>query len=527
MSNRSGPLSLGAIGRSALILTGGTAAVQVLAIVRELFVAARVGVSGELDALLIAMVLPTSLSAALTSGMTTALVPAYLEARMIGGQGEARRLAGAVIGWAGLAGLVLWLGLVVFAPAAVAIAGPGLTPAGRESAIAYLPVLAPIAFVAAVSAILYSVCQAEEQFVAMSIATLAGSAATLGTMLALWELMGLGALAVGSLVGPAVSLAILAGSTIRGSIAPIPIPRWDPRLGPLIRHAAPLTLSSAILQINVIGDRAIASLLGPGAVSALRYADVLVRTPIGAIGPAWGSAVYPALVQSALGEVEASLAATVERMLHYAIAIFVPLAMLTAAVAPVAVAVAYGRGAFTVDDVTLTTRGVAAFAPLLVVLMTSPVLVGALNARRRGRELLIGGVLNVIFNISLDIVLGVWLGMPGIALSSSIAQTIVLVYFARRLARSEDGFALRGLVRTLGLATLASAPASVAIALLSWTGHLPHETIPALASLAVVSVIAMAGYLLAASWIGLDEPRILVRVTLGRLARRSHDGREP
>jgi hypothetical protein len=37
----------------------------------------------------------------------------------------------------------------------------------------------------------------------------------------------------------------------------------------------------------------------------------------------------------------------------------------------------------------------------------------------------------------------------------------------------------------------------------------------------------MAGYLLAASWIGLDEPRILVRVTLGRLARRSHDGREP
>lgn len=518
MSNQRGSLSLEAVGRSVIILTGGTAAVQVLGIIRELYVAARVGVSAELDALLIALVLPNTLAAALTSGIVTALVPAYLEARSRGPR-EARRLAGSVLVLTGVAGLALWFCLIAFAQVAIAVAGPGLTSASRDTAVGYLALLAPIGFVLVVSAIFYSICQAEERFLAMSIASLSGSAATVITMLALWGPLGLKALAVGYLVGPVVSVVILVATAVLGSFAPLPIPRWDPSLGPLLRHAAPLTASAAVLQINVIGDRAIASLLGPGAVSALRYADVLVRTPIGAIGPAWGSAIYPALVRSAIGDVSASLASAAQRMLQYAIVVFVPLAMLTVAVAPVAVAFAYGRGAFTPNDVTLTAGTVAGFAPLLVVLMTSPVLTGALNARRRGRVLLIGGVINMIFNIALDVILGFTLGVAGIALSSSITSTIVLFYFASRLTGSEEGFAPRVLAETLGLAILASAPAAVAIGAVAWTGHLPHETVPAFVSLVAVTIIGVVVYLLASRSLGLDEPGILVQIMLGRLGR--------
>jgi putative peptidoglycan lipid II flippase len=206
-------------------------------------------------------------------------------------------------------------------------------------------------------------------------------------------------------------------------------------------------------------------------------------------------------------------------MLQYAIVVFVPLAMLTAAVAPVAGAFAYGRGAFTPNDVTLTAGTVAGFVPLLVVLMTSPVLTGALNARRRGRVQLIGGVINMIFNMALDVILGFTLGVAGIALSSSITSTIVLFYFASRLTGSEEGFAPRVLAETLGLAILASAPAAVAIGAVAWTGHLPHETVPAFVSLVAVTIIGVVVYLLASRSLGLDEPGILVQIMLGRLGR--------
>ena len=106
--------------------------------------ASQVGLSPDYDALLIALILPTTLAGVLSAGAVTAMVPAYLEARDIRGREEARRLAGAIGFWVGLGGLVVWLLLEVLGPVAIAIAGPGLGPATRNTAITYLHLVAPL-----------------------------------------------------------------------------------------------------------------------------------------------------------------------------------------------------------------------------------------------------------------------------------------------------------------------------------------------------------------------------------------------
>ena len=512
-------LSLSAVGRSALILTGGAVAVQILGIVRELFLAAQIGASAELEALLIDLVLPTALPSVLTSGAITALVPAYLEVRQAGGVEDARRLAGTILVWVGIAGAGVWLALAAFAGVAVAVTGPGLSSAAQSEAVSFLQLLAPIAFVIAISAILFAVCQAEQRFLAISVARLSGTACTLLTMLLLWNSLGLRALAFGSMVGPIVSLFILLGSMVRASLVPLPMLRPGGRLGPFARHAAPLTVGAAILQLNLVADRAVASLLGPGAVSVLRYADVLVRVPVGAIGPAWGSAIYPALVRSTLGGVAGSLAVDTQRTLRYATTVFIPVAMLTAAVAPLAVRLAYGRGAFNAAALDLTSGAVAAFAPLLLILMISPILTGAHNARRRGRVLLLGASLNVVLNFILDVVLGISLGVIGVALSSSITSALVLVFFTWRMASSETAFTLRPVARTLGLAVLASTPVTVGVAAWCWSDLAPRGVLPAVLALIAIALLAAVGYLAVAALVGMDEPRTLVRLAFGALSR--------
>lgn len=519
-------LSLSAVGRSALILTGGAGAVQVLAIVRELFLAAQIGASAQLDALLIALVLPTALPSVLTSGAITALVPAYLEAREAGGVEEARRLAGTILVWVGIAGAVIWLGLAAFAGVAVAVTGPGLSVASQSDAVSFLQLLAPIAFVTAISAILFAVCQAEQRFLAISVASFSGPACTLATMLLLWNSLGLRALALGSLVGPIVSVSILLGTMVRASLVPLPMLRPSGRLGPFARHAAPLTVGAAILQLNLVADRAVASLLGPGAVSVLRYADVLVRVPVGAIGPAWGSAIYPALVRSTLGGIAGSLAVDTQRTLRYATAVFIPVAMLTAAVAPVAVRLAYGRGAFNPAALDITSGAVAAFAPLLLIRMISPILTGAHNARRRGQVLLLGAGLNVVLNFILDVVLGISMGVIGVALSSSITSALVLAFFTWRMATSEATFTLRPVARTLGLAVLASMPVTLGAALFCWSGLAPGGVFPAVLALIAIAVLAAVSYLATAALVGMDEPRTLVRLAFGVLFRGRSRGNE-
>lgn len=510
------------VGRSAAILTGAAGAMQALGVVREVFVAAQVGLSAEYDALLVVLSLPATLAGVFTAGTVTAMVPAYLEARDRRGREDARRLAGMITVWVGIAGLALWLVLEVLGAAVIELAGPGLSAASRDAATGYLQLLAPLAFVSAVSGVIYGICQAEERFAAIAFSGLTGSAVTLATLLVLWQPMGLGALALGNLAGPIVTALVLLVSAARGSVMPRPTP-WTNRteITSFVRHAAPLVVSSAVLQINGIADRAIASLITPGAVSALRYADVLVRTPIGAISPAWGTALYPSLVRVALGSA-AALSSATERSIRYVLSLFVPVAVLTVAVAPVAVAVGYGRGAFSPDDVIRTAQAVAAFAPLIVVMMCYPPLTGALNAQHRGGVLLAAGVMNVCLNFALDVAFGLWLGAPGVALSSSLTAIVVLVFFSWRLSRSEDSINLMRVARTLLVATIASLPFAIPIGLLSWFGVQTPGLVIGLLLLVVFGILGIAGYLVVATRLRLDEARALRQVVTEWGQRRRH-----
>lgn len=515
------PFSLRAVGRSASVLIAGAGVAQVLGIVRELYLAARVGVSVELDALLIALALPTIMAGILTSGGMTALVPAYVEIRARRGSLAAAQFAGGVLVWTGIAGLLLSAVLALFAEALLVITGPGLAPTARASAAAFLQLLAPLAFVGALAAILQAVCQAEERFRGIALANLATTAITVLAMVLLWDQLGLLSVVVGTLLGMIVASTVLYVSTVLAGARPrlmTRIPRAETMA--FLRHAWPLTLSAGILQLNTIADRAIASLLAPGAVSAIRFAEVLVRAPIGTIAPAWGNAIYPALVRLTRAPGGGHMGGAATSAIRYATVVFVPVAALTAAVAPTAVAVAYLRGAFGPDDVRLTAPIVAAFAPLIVILMVSPVLTAALNARQRGRVLLAGGILNVVLNFVLDIVLGLSVGVAGIALSSSIASAIVLIYFARRLSIGEPSFEPRRVGSTILRAGAAAAVPAVGVAVASWGGWLPGTVVPGLLALAILGGAGVAIYaLLAGGVLRVPEVRTLAAQALSVLRR--------
>ena len=254
-------------------------------------------------------------------------------------------------------------------------------------------------------------------------------------------------------------------------------------------------------------------------MAVLRYADSLIRSPIGAISPAWGGAVYPALVHAAQEDEGSQLGRATDRTVRYTIAAFTPISFLSAAVAPVAVSTVYSRGAFTSDDVQVVASVVAAFAPIVAILMTSSVVTNALNARRSSMVLLASSILNVVINLTLDVVLGFAFGVVGIALGSSVTLGTVLVFKASRLAKLEDGFTLWMMVRTAAMACIASLPASIPIAAVCWSGSLPDGFLVGMASLVVFSLTGLAAYLVVANLVGLREPRELVSFGW-RLARR-------
>ena len=75
----------------------------------------------------------------------------------------------------------------------------------------------------------------------------------------------------------------------------MPRPRLTPQVRLLLRRMLPGLVGAGVTQLNLAVDVIIASLLPPGTVSLLYYADRVQQLPLGVIGTAVGTALLPLL----------------------------------------------------------------------------------------------------------------------------------------------------------------------------------------------------------------------------------------
>jgi putative peptidoglycan lipid II flippase len=501
--------------RAAAVLTVAGLVGQVFTMVRELFVAAKVGISSDLDALLVAAVVPMMFAGLLASGASAAIVPGYLATTREHGHATAERLLGATLSWITLIGIGTTMVVIAGAGVAVAVAGPGLDEQARAVAIGYVPLLAPTLVLSATGGFLAATFQIHDRMRSIALAWMAGPIASVVVTVVLWNDLGLTALALAMTIQQAIVVLVLIGLALRFSIMPPITLRADRAESTrFIRHAIPLTISASVLQLNLLTDRAVASLIAPGAVSALRYAEGVIRIPMNAIGPAWSAAIYPALVRASVLPESRSLGQAAAGAMRYVTVIFVPIAVATAALAPLIVQVAYVRGAFDERAASLTAAALVGFAPLLFLTMANSVLTGAHNARQRGLFLMSMGFLNAILNAVFNVGLGLMIGVAGIALSTSLTVGIVQFIKAWRLGSLDEGFPLAELLTTSARSLLASLIVAAPLTLIAWNLPRGMGLTTALALLVALATAGMVGYIALARLIGLREPWLVARTLL-------------
>ena len=508
--------SLRRIGKAAGLLAAAALAGQVVTVGRELFIAAQVGAGARLDAVLVAITPPLVIAGILSSGVRAAVVPAYFETEMRRGTAAARRLIGGLLTWVALIGLIATAVLLVFPGAAIGIAGPGLDPAAREDAASYARIAAPLLVLGALFHVLIGICQIHDRFAPIGVSMVLGPLISLVATIALWPTLDLGALPVALLlgqVGAALALLVVAA---RAGILPRPRIRFEHgAVAEFIRHAGPLAAGSAILQFNLLSDRAIASLIGVGSISALRYGQQIVIEPLGALTLAWSTVIYPAIVRRALSTAN-DLGESLARSARAALALATPAGMWMAAVAPLVVEVVYLRGAFDAFDVSITAAVVTAFAPMILVSFIQPVLTGAHNARRRAALLGMVAVANAVLNLILNVVFGSAFGVGGIALSSSVTVLILLAFLATRI--NEPGFDVRA-IAGYGLRALVASGVAVAPSLIVARSIPPGLGLALMPILAGLGLVTATLYPLIALRAGVTEPMVIATALATRRAR--------
>ncbi|MGD9722426.1 MAG: murein biosynthesis integral membrane protein MurJ [Pirellulales bacterium] len=407
---------------NAAMLGVATLLVKLLALAKDWLVARNLGAGDELDAYLIAFLIPSYGAAVLGHSFALAFIPTYIQARRRDAAAVARQLTGAVLAAGTVLLLLVAVALALAAPLLLPLIGSGFGPAKLALAQALLYVMLGVLVLSGLSSIAAAVLNAHERYVATSLAPAAVPVAMIVAFASLGERYGINSLAGGTLAGFALELVLLTAAAWRVDL--LPWPRFrnaNGALGQIARRYWPVVVSTLLLSSGAMVDQAMAAGLAGGNVSVLNFGGKIVALILSLVAVSLSNVLLPRfshqLAAGRWGELERTF-------WTYARAVFIgslPVVALLVLVSEPLIRLLFERGAFTPETTAAVSRVQVYLAlqiPFYVLAMIGARLLAALDANQAVLRI---GALNLAINVAGNYLLMQWFGVDGIAMATSFA----------------------------------------------------------------------------------------------------------
>jgi putative peptidoglycan lipid II flippase len=451
------------IARSALLLAALAFAGLARTMGWQLAIAAVYGPSGALDAFWIGAAIPTGVANVFHLGVLTLLfvVVFHMPQR---DRAEKDRLAASVFNAVGLGTLAMCALLLVAAPWLVEWMGPGLAAEHRPLATATLRWLALSLVVSAPLGAMAGILNAFERFGPFAWSRVLGLAVQIGLLFLLAGRLGVHALTVALIAGPAAMVAACWPSYRAVGL------RWTPGIAfrgdearAVLRMLVALVLLGLLSRGNQIVDRWFASRLGEGAVSALEYGwrfEIPV-SQILAFSVALPSFAMMALQAGARQQDE--FRATVGASVRLTALLVAPVIVFLVVMREPLAVLWFQRGAFSPEAAATVASLIPYLGVMFVCLGLGPVMVFGMLMLERKATLI--GILTaeLVLNAALCGPLSAAMGVRGIALATTAAMIASNLLLWTVFVRQMGGFG--GAAIALRALRTAAACAGAALAL--------------------------------------------------------------
>ncbi len=458
--------------RGVLTVGGWTMASRVLGFVRDMLLADLLGAGPVADAFFLANRLPNLFRRLFGEGaFNAAFIPGFTATLAATGPAQARRYAEEALAVMGVWLIGLTLLAEAFMPQIMGVYALGFTDDRAKFALVvtlgritfpYMPLIC-------LTALLSGVLNGLDRFAAAAAAPVLYNLVCISFILAapgLFPTVGHAA-AWGVTISGVVQIGLLYAAVSKAGMRLLPSwPRLSPEMRQLFRRMGPGVLGSGVVQLNLAVDGFIASLLPPGTVSVLYYADRVNQLPLGVIGAAVATALLPTLAREVRTAAAATAQATLNRALEFALLLTLPAALGLIAVALPIIATLFGRGAFTAADATRSAQALAAFALGLPAFVLVKVLVVAFFARGDTRTPVWTGMIAVAVNLVLNFAFMrpfQHLGPPLASAAAAWCNTALLALLLRRRGHFATDALLRRRVPRMLAAGLVMAAALVVL----------------------------------------------------------------
>ena len=413
--------------RGILTVGGWTMGSRLLGFARDILIAALAGTGGIADAFFAANKLPNMFRRLFGEGaFNAAFVPEFTGLLATEGHDAAKAFAQQAISVLAFWLLGLTFAAEVLMPGIMHLLTPGFDgdPAKFSLTVTLARITFPYMILICLTALLGGVLNGLDRFGAAAAAPVLYNICSIAAMLILTRYVPTvgHALAWGVSIAGVAQLAVLVWAVRRaGMPMTIPRPRLTREMRILFSRMAPGLVGASAMQLNSAVDLIVGSLLPPGAISLLYYADRVNQLPLGTIGAAVGTALLPLMSrQVRSGDPEAAVR-TLNRALEFALILTLPAALALIVAGQPILVVLFERGAFTLGSAHLAAQSLAGYALGLPFFVLVKVLAPAFFARGDTTGPVRIAMITLVINFALNIALMVPLQHIGPALASSLA----------------------------------------------------------------------------------------------------------
>lgn len=415
---------------------------QIGGFAKELTVAAWFGTGDALDAFLIALLVPTFAVNVLAGSLSASFLPTFIQVYKKQGIDGAQKILSKVVGWFVFFCFILSLLLILLVPFYLPVLCSGFSAEKVELTKLILYFLMPIIFLKGLSSICAGVLNVLENFALAAFLPILGPLAVIVLFLTGASSLGIYALVFGTMVGFGLETLIIGGAVYKQKFSLQPrLMGIDPDMRIIIGQFLPVVAGAVIMGSTEIVDKGMAAAFSPGSVAALNYGNKINAAALTLATTAIGTAVLPYFSRMAADREWNDIRRTFKFYLSLIFVLGVPAALVISGISETLVQIVFQRGSFTPQDTAAVAPVQALYAFQIPFYVASIVVVRLISSLRANHILMWGAVINLVANIALNVIFINYMGLKGIALSTSCVYLIsflFLFYFANNLILREE-----------------------------------------------------------------------------------------
>lgn len=409
---------------------------KVFGFFREVLVAKYFGATGQTDAFLVALIIPSLILGLFSNGFNTLIIPLYLEKKSQSEQ-LARRFVDSIFMVSVNLFLFLSILIFIFAPICVRIIAYGFKGETFSSAVTLTRYLLISGIFTVFTGFFTGLFQAEKQFFLPVSIFFVGNIALVLSLFFLHRVMGINSWVFGQILYTGIPFIILffvlySRYNLFHFLKYKYIDWIETKNFAIL--LLPLVISGSLSILNQIIDKTIASSLDAGSIAALNFASRIWGIPISLLAMPIATAVFPTFSELALArayreDYKSRLSRTLGLMFYLTIPSTIFLFFLSQPI----IRLFFERGAFDPKATALTSFVLKMYVLGLFAHATSPILARAFYSFKDTKTPLLISTTCIALNILLNIFLSRIIGAAGIALATSIVMSINIILFIRFL----------------------------------------------------------------------------------------------